>query len=122
MESIKMSTKKRKSRKKKQADVTVSKTEGIKILEPVTDEESTEVKQSFIDPATITAETPFTPEEVANLEEEPTNMEEIQFAVAQLPTPLIVYTQRQMGEEFMPEYSRIRHKLRRLVGLTNGLP
>ena len=76
-------------------------------LEPITEEEPPTVKQPFNDPNT----------------EESTDMnEEIIFSIAQLPTPLMAPTQRQYGEEFLPEYTKIRSKLRRLAGLANGLP
>jgi len=83
-------------------------------LEPIEDEEPMEVKQSFTDPTQNESGEPK--------HEEGDSWEDVQFAVAELPSPLLTPTQRQYGEEFLPEYTKIRNKLRRLVGLLNGLP
>ena len=121
---------KRKSRKKKKesqtepevkvsikpdrsgSEVLVAKVES---LEPIEDEEPTEVKQPFTDP---------TQNEDAGepKHEEGNSWEDVQFAVAELPSPVLTPTQRQYGEEFLPQYTKIRNKLRRLTGLLNGLP
>ena len=119
---------KRKPRKKK-ADVTVainSDRSGVDLkvepLEKIVDEESTEVKQPFVDPAKIieieTVDIPNVPEPPIIDNDNAIELLKLKDAVFDLPEPLMVPTQRQYGEEFLPAYIKVRSKLRRLAGLT----
>ena len=121
-------------KKVKEADVTVSikpdrsgvnldYKKAVKELEPVNDEEPTTVKQSYVAPETILVVN-NRQEDTPILKDAPDSdvWEDLQFAVAELPSPLFMPTQRQYGEEFLPEYTRVRNKLRRLAGLLNGMP
>jgi len=123
---------KKREKKKKVTAIKISKTEKPEVvkLPKVTKEEKLVVKQPFTDP---TKEVVFAPiPSVEDLKVELENREKLIDAipyddkqrlkivdtVMELPAPLMTPTNRQYGEQFLPDYIRVRNKLRRLAGLS----
>jgi len=105
------------TKRRKKADVKISKTKGLETdlvledpvvekLEPIVDEEPDIVKQPFSEPV------------VNDIPEEVFQQAKLYDAIRELPEPLFTYTQKSMGEDFMPTYARLRSKLRRLAGIS----
>ena len=124
-----------KRKKKKVSAIKISKTEKPEVvkLPKVTEEESVVVKQPFTDPTKDTAlfEKIVTELEEIDKEEKKDvvfNTPELSYddkqdlkildAIMELPSPLMTPTNRQYGEQFLPDYIRVRNKLRRLAGLS----
>ena len=136
---------KRKRVRTKKPDIIVSKgktgahieyTQDDVVVNLIKTEDQQIVKQSFKEPQILMEGTPqeyMSTEEVEELLETHRRINnepdlprkeasynvpvEVEEAIRELPAPISVPTQREYGEEFLPQYVKTWNKLRRLVGL-----